>query len=51
MTPGDRKLTFGVSLGFALLLGAWTFLFVIASRNRMTEVPLAHQTAIPRTDR
>ncbi|MGC4074244.1 MAG: hypothetical protein QM760_17375 [Nibricoccus sp.] len=44
MISGDRKLWLGVSLGFCLLLGAWTILFVVAANNRVAEVPLAHKT-------
>jgi hypothetical protein len=44
---GDRKLFLFVSLGFALLFGAWATLFTIASRNRMADVPLAHKSAAP----
>ncbi len=45
MTTGDRKLFLFVGLGFALLLGAWTALFTIASRNRMADVPLVNKTS------
>jgi hypothetical protein len=30
---------------FAVLIGAWTTFFVIASNNRVQEVPLATRTA------
>lgn len=36
-----RTLWVGVALGFSLLFVAWTILFTLVSRNRVTEVPLA----------
>lgn len=47
MTVGDRKLWFGVGLGFALLFGAWIALFTLAARNRVADVPLATKSIRP----
>jgi hypothetical protein len=47
MTVGDRKLWFGVGLGFALLFGAWIALFTLAARNRVADVPLSKSYAHP----
>lgn len=33
---------------FAILIGAWTTMIVIASKNRPESVPLEHLDAIPR---
>lgn len=34
---------------FAILIGAWTIMIVIASRNRPEKVPLEHLDAVPQS--
>ena len=34
---------------FAILIGAWTTMIVIAAKNRPEKVPLEHLDAIPRS--
>lgn len=38
--PAARSLWIAVALAFGLMIAAWCVLFIIASRNRVQEVPL-----------
>jgi hypothetical protein len=40
-----NKILLGAALGFALLLGAWAALFLIAAKNPIASVPLETRAA------
>lgn len=43
-TKPNNAILWWALLGFALMLSAWTVLFVVASHHRVAEVPLATQS-------
>lgn len=43
--PKDR-LMWWVAGAFALMLGAWTVLFIVAAKHRVAEVPIVTQTPV-----